>query len=69
MPPSLGTETSVSSEGTGKKKEGLICDINKTLKHLGSLCLFIEVLKIKCIISPCLVANIAERELKIELPK
>lgn len=33
MPPSLGTETSVSQEGTGKKKEGLIRDINKTLER------------------------------------
>lgn len=69
MPPSLGTETSVSQEGIGKKKEGLMRDINKTLKRLGLLCLFIEVLKIQCIISLRLVTNIAERELKIEIPK
>lgn len=47
MPPSLGTETSVSQEGTGKKKERLIHDINKTLKRLCLLCLFIAVLKNK----------------------
>lgn len=47
MPLSLGTEMSVSQEGTGKKKEGLIRDINKTLKRLCLLCLFIEVFKNK----------------------